>query len=105
MMPIAGSGFTYAYTNMGEFTAWIIGWALVLEYALGAATVSIAWSEYMNKLLGMRIPFEWCHGPFEKGIVNVPALVILMILTAILIKGTKESAFVNSIIVAIKVTI
>ena len=68
MIPIAGSAYTYAYTTMGEFVAWIIGWDLVLEYALGAATVSIAWSEYLNKLLGLfglTIPFEWCHSPFQ----------------------------------------
>src|ERR1051326_2399100 len=65
MIPIAGSAYTYAYATMGELIAWIIGWALILEYALGAATVSIAWSEYLNKLLGGKIPFEWCHSPFE----------------------------------------
>jgi APA family basic amino acid/polyamine antiporter len=83
---------------------------LVLEYALGAATVSIAWSEYLNKLLGGGIPYEWCHSPFESlgdhtGIINLPALLILAILTALLIKGTQESAFVNAIIVFIKVFI
>lgn len=68
MIPIAGSAYTYSYTTMGEFIAWIIGWDLVLEYALGAATVSIAWSEYLNKLLnylGMHIPYEWCHSPLN----------------------------------------
>jgi APA family basic amino acid/polyamine antiporter len=111
MIPIAGSAYTYAYTTMGELTAWTIGWALVLEYALGAATVAIAWSEYLNNLLGGRIPFEWCHSPMEAstagvhGIVNLPALLILFLLTALLIKGTQESATVNSVIVAVKVTI
>lgn len=66
MIPIAGSAYTYAYTTMGELVAWIIGWALIMEYALGAATVSIAWSEYLNNLLGGAIPYEWCHSPFEK---------------------------------------
>lgn len=110
MIPIAGSAYTYAYATLGELLAWIIGWALVLEYALGAATVSIAWSEYLNKLLGGAIPYEWCHSPFESldghtGIMNLPALLILGILTALLIKGTQESAFVNAIIVFIKVAI
>jgi APA family basic amino acid/polyamine antiporter len=111
MIPIAGSAYTYAYTTMGELTAWTIGWALVLEYALGAATVAIAWSEYLNNLIGMRIPFEWCHSPMEvsttgvHGLINLPALLILFLLTALLIKGTQESATVNSVIVAIKVTI
>jgi APA family basic amino acid/polyamine antiporter len=66
MIPIAGSAYTYAYTTMGELVAWIIGWALILEYALGAATVSIAWSEYFNRLLGGAIPYEWTHSPFQK---------------------------------------
>ncbi|HWY37705.1 MAG TPA: amino acid permease [Bacteroidia bacterium] len=111
MIPIAGSAYTYAYATMGEFIAWVIGWALIMEYALGAATVSIAWSEYLNNLLGGSIPFEWCHSPFEKspagvsGIMNIPALFILLMLSLLLIKGTKESAFVNAIIVFIKVTI
>jgi APA family basic amino acid/polyamine antiporter len=111
MIPIAGSAYTYAYATMGELIAWIIGWALILEYALGAATVSIAWSEYLNKLLGGAIPYEWCHSPFESsvsgvsGIVNAPALLILLLLTLLLIKGTQESAFVNTIIVFLKVAI
>ena len=70
MIPIAGSAYTYAYTTMGELIAWIISWALVLEYALGAATVSIAWSEYLNKLFDNRIPYEWCHSPFSKEVVD-----------------------------------
>jgi basic amino acid/polyamine antiporter, APA family len=111
MIPIAGSAYTYAYATMGEFIAWVIGWALVLEYALASATVSIAWSEYLNNLLGGSIPYEWCHSPFEtsaagvQGIMNLPALFILLILTLILIKGTQESAIVNAIIVFVKVSI
>lgn len=115
MIPIAGSAYTYAYATMGELVAWIIGWALVLEYALGAATVSIAWSEYLNLLLGGAIPYEFCHSPFESlqladgsmvtGIINAPALVILLLLTALLIRGTQQSAAVNAIIVFIKVAI
>ena len=115
MIPIAGSAYAYSYVTMGELVAWIIGWALIMEYALGAATVSIAWSEYLNKLLGGAIPYEWCHSPFESftdsagiqhaGIMNAPALIILLALTLLLIKGTQESAFVNAIIVFIKVAI
>jgi len=115
MIPIAGSAYTYAYTTMGELVAWIIGWALVLEYALGAATVSIAWSEYLNNLLGGAIPYEWCHSPLESaidasgvlhtGIFNAPALLILLLLSLLLIKGTEESAIVNAIIVFVKVAI
>ncbi|HBB58218.1 MAG TPA: amino acid permease, partial [Chitinophagaceae bacterium] len=115
MIPIAGSAYAYSYVTMGELIAWIIGWALIMEYALGAATVAIAWSEYLNKLLGGAIPYEWCHSPFEsytdsagvlhQGIMNAPALVILLALTLLLIKGTQESAIVNAIIVFIKVAI
>jgi len=112
MIPIAGSAYTYAYATMGEFVAWVIGWALVLEYALGAATLSIAWSEYLNNLLGGRIPYQWCHSPMEispttgaHGIINGPALLILALLSLVLIKGTQESATLNSVIVGIKVSI
>ncbi len=115
MIPIAGSAYAYSYVTMGELVAWIIGWALIMEYALGAATVSIAWSEYLNKLMGGSIPYEWCHSPFESftdssgilhaGIMNAPALVILLLITLVLIKGTQESAMVNSIIVFVKVAV
>jgi APA family basic amino acid/polyamine antiporter len=115
MIPIAGSAYTYSYATMGELVAWIIGWDLVLEYAIGAATVAIAWSEYFNKLLslfGMSIPFAFCHSPFQvdmatgaHGIINLPALFILLMLTLLLIRGIQESATVNAIIVVLKVTI
>ena len=114
MIPIAGSAYTYSYATMGEFVAWIIGWDLILEYGVGAATVGIAWSEYFNKLLGIfgwGIPYEWCHSPFEssingvQGIMNVPALFIIFLLTLILIRGTKGSALVNALIVILKVAI
>jgi len=115
MIPIAGSAYTYSYATMGELMAWIIGWDLVLEYGIGAATVSIAWSEYLNKLLeflpgGHQIPYEWCHSPFESangvhGLMNVPALFIVLALSLLLIRGMKESAFVNGLIVITKVAI
>jgi len=114
MIPISGSAYTYSYATMGELMAWIIGWDLVLEYALGAATVSIAWSEYLNKLLSYfdyHIPYEFCHSPFEvstlgaHGIMNIPALFIVFLLTLLLIKGARESSLVNGIIVLTKVAI
>jgi APA family basic amino acid/polyamine antiporter len=115
MIPIAGSAYTYSYATMGELVAWIIGWDLVLEYAIGAATVAIAWSEYFNKLLGLfgaSIPYAWCHSPFQiddvthaHGIMNVPALFILFVLTMLLIRGMQESAIVNTLIVIAKVAI
>ena len=91
MIPIAGSAYTYSYATMGELIAWIIGWDLVLEYALGAATVAIAWSEYFNKILefvGIEIPYQWYHSPLEvspdgvHGIINIPAIIILAALSA-----------------------
>jgi APA family basic amino acid/polyamine antiporter len=113
MIPIAGSAYTYSYATMGEFIAWIIGWDLVLEYAIGAATVAIAWSEYFNRVLGylgLQIPYAWRHSPMEMGdgvhgIMNVPAVFILALLSALLIRGTRESAFVNNLIVITKLTI
>jgi basic amino acid/polyamine antiporter, APA family len=117
MIPIAGSAYTYAYTTMGEFIAWVIGWALIMEYALGAATVSIAWSEYLNKLLevfGTSIPYSLSHSPLEsalvdgvmqRGIVNLPALFVVIMLSLLLIKGTQESAAFNAIAVVLKVAI
>ena len=120
-IPISGSAYTYTYATMGELMAWIIGWDLVLEYAVCAATVGIAWSEYLNNLLVnvlhlKAIPYEWCHSPFESlkdatgnvvahGMMNIPAFGIIALLSLLLIKGTKESAFVNGIIVITKVAI
>ncbi|PMD96260.1 amino acid transporter [Siphonobacter sp. BAB-5405] len=118
MVPVAGSAYTYAYATMGELFAWIIGWDLILEYSVGAATVSISWSQYLIKFLssyGIHLPPQWVRGPFEavtlangstvSGIMNLPALLILWIITAIIIRGTKGSAWVNGIIVAIKVAV
>ena len=120
MIPIAGSAYTYSYATMGELVAWVIGWDLILEYALGAACVAIAWSEYLNKFFehyfGFSIPYQYCHSPFQNefvngvatgvhGLINLPAIFILGILTMILIRGTKESANFNSIIVIVKVVI
>ncbi|WP_299289884.1 amino acid permease [uncultured Mucilaginibacter sp.] len=116
-IPIAGSAYTYSYATMGELIAWIIGWDLILEYAVGAATVGIAWSEYLNNLLVNvlgwgAIPYQWCHSPFQtsvdgtqNGMSNLPALAIVFILAMLLIRGTQESALVNGIIVITKVAI
>jgi basic amino acid/polyamine antiporter, APA family len=164
-IPIAGSAYTYTYATMGELLAWIIGWDLVLEYAVGAATVGIAWSEYFNNFLvhvmAMNpIPYAWCHSPMEStnilnyvpgmdisqletiltkemvvnlqgngslilpkdiatslpssisghmvthhGIMNLPAFLIVSLLSLVLIKGTEESAFINGVIVIAKVAI
>jgi APA family basic amino acid/polyamine antiporter len=122
MIPIAGSAYTYSYATMGEFVAWIIGWDLVLEYAVGAATVAIAWSQYFNRVLGFfgwDIPWWWYHSPMQvmpgtggetgvaavHGVMNIPAVGILFLLTLLLIRGTQQSALVNSFIVILKVSI
>ncbi len=119
MIPIAGSAYTYAYTTMGEFVAWIIGWALVLEYALGAATVSISFSQYFGKFfhnMGIELPQQWMHSPFESytladgtvmagGNMNVVAVIIVILISLLLIRGTKESAMVNNLLVILKVSV
>lgn len=116
-IPIAGSAYTYSYATMGELIAWIIGWDLVLEYALGAATVSIAWTQYLNKLLSdihLQIPYAWSHSPFQSiqsggvdlhGIMNVPAAVIVCLISLLLIRGISGSALLNNFIVIIKIGI
>jgi APA family basic amino acid/polyamine antiporter len=120
MTPVSGSAYTYSYATMGELFAWIIGWDLVLEYALGAATVAIAWSEYLNSFIksfigeSYMIPYQFCHSPFQSetiggktitGIINLPAVFILLLLTLILVRGIKESAVFNAIVVSVKVLI
>ncbi|WP_214228512.1 amino acid permease [Pedobacter sp. B4-66] len=118
MIPVAGSAYTYSYATMGEFIAWIIGWDLVLEYALGAATVSISWSRYLVKFLAyydIHLPAQVTMSPFEtatlldgtvvSGMFNLPAVFIIVLMSFVLIRGTSESAFINGLIVAIKVVI
>jgi APA family basic amino acid/polyamine antiporter len=108
MIPVAGSAYTYSYATMGEFIAWIIGWDLVLEYAVGAATVGISWSRYLIKFLegfDVHLPLALTVGPWDGGIINLPAVFIIVLMSLLLIKGTSESAFVNAIIVALKVAV
>lgn len=115
-IPVSGSAYTYTYATMGELVAWIIGWDLILEYAVGAATVAISWSQYLNNLLVNvlhlpAIPYALSHSPFqhaatgEYGLINLPALIIIVLVSLLLIKGTHESALVNGVIVIIKVSI
>jgi APA family basic amino acid/polyamine antiporter len=118
MIPIAGSAYTYAYATMGEFVAWIIGWDLMLEYLFGASTVAVGWSGNLTKLFGyfgITMPGQWTNAPFAYStvdglsqtgaILNVPALLLILALTTILVIGIKESAGFNNIIVFIKVAI
>jgi basic amino acid/polyamine antiporter, APA family len=118
-VPIAGSAYTYAYATMGELVAWIIGWDLILEYALGATTVAIGWSGYVASLfkdLGLPLPASFASSPFaydaagqgwtQTGAVfNVPAALVIVLISGLLVVGIHESARVNNIIVAIKVAI
>lgn len=116
MVPVSGSAYTYAYATLGELFAWIIGWDLVLEYSVGAATVGISWSQYLVKFLdkfNVHIPPQLVQSPFESvtlqdgtivnGIVNLPAVLIIFLITAIIIRGTKSSAIFNVIVVTLKV--
>src|SRR5215204_5343054 len=108
MIPVAGSAYTYSYATMGEFLAWIIGWDLVLEYAVGAATVGISWSRYLVRFLegfDIHLPHDLTVGPWDGGMINLPAVFIIVLMSLLLIKGTKESAFVNGFIVALKVAV
>ncbi|MBL7699031.1 MAG: amino acid permease [Chitinophagaceae bacterium] len=108
MIPVAGSAYTYSYATMGEFIAWIIGWDLVLEYAVGAATVSISWSKYFVKFLegfDVHLPTYLTAGPWDNGFINLPAVFIVVLMSSLLIKGTSESARVNNFIVLLKVSV
>ncbi|HSB17603.1 MAG TPA: amino acid permease [Bryobacteraceae bacterium] len=118
MIPIAGSAYTYAYATMGEFLAWIIGWDLVLEYAVGAATVSISWSAYIVSLLhdiGINCPpylvaspwqpVQLPNGQLVHGLINLPAVFIIALVSTLLVVGIKESANVNAVMVMIKVAV
>ncbi|SEJ68952.1 amino acid/polyamine/organocation transporter, APC superfamily [Dyadobacter sp. SG02] len=108
MIPVAGSAYTYSYATMGEFIAWIIGWDLVLEYAVGAATVSISWSRYLVKFcegFDVHLPTALTVGPWDGGIINLPAIFIVILMSLLLMKGTQESATVNGIIVGLKVAV
>jgi basic amino acid/polyamine antiporter, APA family len=108
MIPVAGSAYTYSYATMGEFVAWIIGWDLVLEYALAAATVSVSWSSYLNELLlffNIHLPTDYINSPGDGGIINLPAVLIVCLISLILLRGTKESVTINNILVIIKVAV
>lgn len=108
MIPVAGSAYTYSYATMGELIAWIIGWDLVLEYTVAAITVSISWSQYFTHFLtgvGIHLPPQLTACPWDGGIINLPAAIIVVIMSLFLIRGTRESARVNNIIVLLKVAV
>ncbi|RZL34821.1 MAG: amino acid permease [Pedobacter sp.] len=116
MIPVAGSAYTYAYATMGEWFAWIIGWDLVLEYSVGCATVAISWSQYLTRFLGsygIHLPPQLTLSLFEtakladgtvvNGWINIPGALIVILMTLVVIRGTKGSAIVNAIVVFLKV--
>lgn len=118
MVPVAGSAYTYAYATLGELFAWIIGWDLILEYSVGAATVGISWSRYLVSFLGkfnIHLPAQLVASPFEMikladgsqihGYINLPAVLIIVLITSIIIFGTKGSALFNAIVVALKISV
>src|SRR5713226_5343793 len=119
MVPVAGSAYTYAYATLGELFAWIIGWDLVLEYAVGSATVAHGWSHYLQDflgILGIKLPHVFTNAPFDFNpatgqiaatgtIIDLPALVIAGIITVVLVIGIRESASFNAAMVIVKVAI
>ncbi|RUP15973.1 MAG: amino acid permease, partial [Methylobacterium sp.] len=114
LIPVAGSSYTYTYATLGEFFAWLIGWDLILEYAMGAATVAVGWSGYVISILktvGIVIPAQFANAPgtpIDGGgtaLFNLPAVLIVALITILLMRGTKESARFNNIMVAVKLTV
>ncbi|MFM8442020.1 MAG: amino acid permease [Methylococcus sp.] len=108
MVPVSGSAYTYTYAVLGELIAWMVGWALVLEYAVASSAVAVGWSGYFVGLLkgslGVEIPMILANGPYAGGLINLPAVVISLAVTSLLILGTRESATFNAALVAVKIT-
>lgn len=108
MIPVAGSAYTYSYATMGELVAWIIGWDLVLEYTVAATTVSISWSRYFTVFLegiGINLPPELVACPWDGGIINIPAMIIVVLMSLIIMRGTEGSSLFNGIIVFLKIAV
>ncbi|MEU3692437.1 amino acid permease [Streptomyces narbonensis] len=106
-VPVSGSSYSYAYATMGELVAWVCGWCLVLEYGVSVAAVAVGWGEYLNELLdgtlGITIPEQVSSPMGEGGFINLPALVVVLLAMVFLMRGAKESARINSIMVAVKI--
>ena len=107
MVPVSGSAYTYSYAVLCEAVAWVVGWALVLEYAVAASAVAVGWSGYfvglMHNSLGLELPAALASGPYAGGVINLPAVVVCILVTGLLVIGTKESATFNAMLVAVKV--
>jgi len=107
MVPASGSAYTYTYAIIGEFVAWLVGWGLILEYGVGAATVASGWSGYMVGILksgGVNLPDYLIKTPIDGGLINLPAVLIALFIGFMLIRGTKESVVFNRVLVGIKLT-
>ncbi len=104
-IPVAGSSYSYAYATLGEVVAYAVGWCLVLEYAVSSAAVAVGWSEYLNQLLddtiGVRIPDALSSAPDAGGVVNLPAIVLVVLCALLLVRGASESARANAVLVVI----
>ncbi len=107
MVPVSGSAYTYSYAVLGELVAWLVGWALMLEYSVAASAVAVGWSGYfvglLHNTLGIEIPFALANGPFAGGIINLPAVFVCILVVGLLVIGTRESAQFNAVLVAIKI--
>src|SRR3954468_19276417 len=108
-IPISGSAYTYAYATLGELLAWIIGWDLILEYGVSVAAVAVGWGGYLQNLLasvfGISLPDAIAQPPGEGGTINLPAVVLVLAITALLVVGVRESARANSVMVLLKLAI
>jgi APA family basic amino acid/polyamine antiporter len=109
MVPVSGSAYTYTYAVLGEPFAWLVGWALVLEYAVSASAVAVGWSGYLTGLLqhsfGWTAPHAFTNSPAAGGVIDLPAVVISLLCTVLLVRGTRESARINGVLVAIKLLV
>ncbi len=108
MIPVAGSAYTYSYATLGELLAWITGWNLILEYGVACVAVAIGWSGYFNNLLkiaGLELPYWATHAPPDGGVANLPAAIIVLLVTWILVIGIKESARATCLIVLVKIAV
>ncbi len=107
MVPVSGSAYTYSYAVLGELIAWMVGWALMLEYAVAASAVAVGWSGYLVGLLhnslGISLPVAFTEGPYAGGYINLPAVIICLLVSVLLVVGTRESAIFNAILVAVKI--
>src|SRR6478672_7509758 len=103
-MPASGSAYTYSYSVLGELPAWVVGWSLILEYTVVCSAVAVGWAAYATgalETLGVHLPTALTAGPFSGGVVNLPGAIICLLIAGLLILGTRESARVNLVLVAI----